>query len=144
MPDTLLSNLDGCAEIERAAVPAPGAADVCHLPIISVGSYPGDTHSQIYLVNKCGSWQKMEINLVRLNAVTPSNRSQSATQPYYENRAGNVFHLLTGNITRRLRAGRPRNVLRLQVGEKDFALLRRVYICGWSRPVSYLVCTASD
>jgi len=39
-------NLDGCAEIERAAVPAPGAADVCHLPIISVGSYPGDTDSK--------------------------------------------------------------------------------------------------
>ena len=78
VPDTLLSNLDGCAEIERAAVPAPGAADVCHLPIISVGSYPDDTHSKIYLVNKCGRWKKMEINLVRPNAVTTSNRSQSA------------------------------------------------------------------
>jgi hypothetical protein len=45
-PDLLLSNLDACAEIQRAAASAPGAVDVCHLPVISVGSYPGDIHSK--------------------------------------------------------------------------------------------------
>jgi hypothetical protein len=29
---------------ERAAVPAPGEADVCHLPIVVKGSHPDNTH----------------------------------------------------------------------------------------------------
>ena len=82
--DLLLGKLDGsrvagCAEIEGAAASAPGVANVCHLPLLSGGSHPSDTHTDlsslqvgqlphnIYLVpTKYGSHPTKAVAIVRI------------------------------------------------------------------------------